>query len=77
MLRQRDGRYRLTYSIGAWTNDTYRVVQAVSDRVAGPFVESDRVLMNPPPRSRDPATTTSSPAPMASHGWCTTVGIQR
>ena len=45
MHRQQDGRYRLTYSIGAWTNDTYRVVQAVSDRPNGPFVESDRVIM--------------------------------
>jgi len=39
------GRYRLTYSLGAWTDNTYRVTQAVADRPDGPFRESDQILM--------------------------------
>lgn len=34
-----DGRLLLTYSVGSWTDDTYRVVQALGDRPEGPFSE--------------------------------------
>jgi hypothetical protein len=74
MLRQRDGRYRLTYSIGAWTNDTYRVVQAVSDRPAGPFVESDHVLMKSTAEVKGPGHHNFFTGPdgepwLVYHGW--------
>ncbi len=45
VFKQADGRYRLTYSLGAWTDDTYRVAQAVSDKPNGPFIESDVIIM--------------------------------
>lgn len=74
MVRQRDGRYRLTYSIGAWTNDTYRVVQAVSDRPAGPFVESDHVLMKSNAEVKGPGHHNFFTGPdgepwLVYHGW--------
>ncbi len=74
MHRQPDGRYRLTYSIGAWTNDTYRVVQAVADRPDGPFVESDRVIMKSTPEVKGPGHHNFFTGPdgepwLVYHGW--------
>lgn len=74
MLRQPDGRYRLTYSIGAWTNDTYRVVQAVADRITGPFTESGPVIMQSTPDVKGPGHhnvfTGPDGAPwLVYHGW--------
>ena len=45
VFKQTDGRYRLTFSLGGWTGDTYRVAQAVADNPAGPFTESDALIM--------------------------------
>lgn len=39
-----DGRYILTFSQGAWTNDTYNVRYAVGDSPYGPFVEKGVVI---------------------------------
>ena len=76
MLRQRDGRYRLTYSIGAWTNDTYRVVQAVGNRPDGPFTESDRVIMKSTAEVKGPGHHNFFTGPdgepwLVYHGWDT------
>ena len=44
-LQKRDGKYFLTYSSGAWTNDTYHVRYAIADNPAGPFIEqADTIL---------------------------------
>ena len=74
MWRQRDGRYRLTYSIGAWTSDTYRVVQAVSNRIEGPFVESNRVIMQSSADVKGPGHHNFFEGPdgeswLVYHGW--------
>ena len=74
MLRQRDGHYRLTYSIGAWTNDTYRVVQAVADRITGPFIESGPLIMQSTAQVKGPGhhnvfTGPDDEAWLVYHGW--------
>ncbi len=45
VYKQADGRYRLSFSLGGWTGDSYRVAQAVGDSPTGPFVESDQLIM--------------------------------
>lgn len=37
--------YRLTYSLGGWTNDTYRVVQSVGRKPSGPFIEQPEAVI--------------------------------
>lgn len=74
LLRQEDGRYRLTYSIGAWTDSTYRVVQAVSNRIEGPFVESDCVIMQSTAEVKGPGHHNFFTGPdgqrwLVYHGW--------
>jgi arabinan endo-1,5-alpha-L-arabinosidase len=74
MMRQRDGRYRLTYSIGAWTNDSYRVVQAVGDRPDGPFVESEGVILQSTEEVKGPGHHNFFTGPdgepwLVYHGW--------
>ncbi|MBI5725447.1 MAG: family 43 glycosylhydrolase [Planctomycetes bacterium] len=44
MLR-RDGRYYLTYSTGAWTNDTYNVRWATGPGPMGPFAEQPEKIL--------------------------------
>jgi beta-xylosidase len=74
VLRQADGRYRLTYSLGGWRGDKYHVVQAVGDRPDGPFVESDRVLMKSTDAVKGPGHHNFFTGPdglpwLIYHGW--------
>lgn len=43
--RQDDGAVRLTYSLGSWQGDSYRIVQARGPSPTGPFVERPTPVM--------------------------------
>ncbi|MBD3242105.1 MAG: family 43 glycosylhydrolase [Chitinivibrionales bacterium] len=71
---QPDGRVRLTFSVGAWTNDTYRVAQAVGDRPHGPFEESDSIIMSSSDSVKGPGHHNFFTGPdgqrwIVYHGW--------
>ncbi len=71
---QKSGRYRLTYSLGAWADDTYRVTQAVADQPDGPFIESDQILMRSTPAVKGPGHHNFFVGPdgatwVVYHGW--------
>jgi beta-xylosidase len=75
LMAQPDGRYRLTYSLGGWTNDTYRVAQAVGDHPAGPFVEDpDAIIMRSNDKVKGPGHHNFFTGPdgkpwLIYHGW--------
>jgi len=71
------GRYRLTYSLGAWTDDTYRVTQAVADRPDGPFRESDQIRIRTTAAVKGPGHHNFFVGPMGPPGWSAMAGIQR
>ncbi len=45
-MLHRDKRYILTYSTGAWTNDTYNVRYGVGKSPAGPFEEQENKILS-------------------------------
>jgi len=73
--RNRGEPYRLTYSLGGWTNDTYRVTQAVGPRPDGPFAEDpDGILMRSTDAVKGPGHHNFFPGPdgkpwLIYHGW--------
>lgn len=44
-LQYRYGKYFLTYSCGAWTNDTYHVRYAISEAPRGPYIEQPDTIL--------------------------------
>ena len=44
-LQKRDGKYFLTYSCGAWTNETYHIRYAIADNPAGPYTEQPDTIL--------------------------------
>jgi len=74
VFRQADGRYSLTFSLGGWTNDTYRVAQAVADRPDGPFTESEAIIMRSTEAVKGPGHHNFFTGPdnerwLVYHGW--------
>lgn len=44
-LQKRNGKYFLTYSCGAWTNDTYHIRYAIADHPGGPYTEQPDTIL--------------------------------
>lgn len=69
-----DGRLLLTYSLGGWTDDTYRVVQALGDAPDGPFIEQPGTIMRSSAAVKGPGHHNFFPGPdgrpwLVYHGW--------
>ncbi|MDA3962360.1 MAG: glycoside hydrolase family 43 protein [Planctomycetota bacterium] len=68
------GRYRLTFSLGCWKDDSYHVAQAVADRPDGPFVESDSIILRSSATVKGPGHHNFFTGPdgatwIVYHGW--------
>jgi beta-xylosidase len=73
-LLHRDGNYLLTYSTGAWTNDTYTVRWAKGPSALGPFTEQPEIIMASTDRTKGPGHHNFFTGPdektwIVYHGW--------
>lgn len=71
-----DGKYIMTFSQGAWTNETYNVRYATADSPLGPFTEGSHVILQSNEMVKGPGhhflfKDESGRDWMAYHGWDT------